>query len=132
MLLVKMSLPLFGLRHLDRSKCLRFDREINLARPPETCKGDTTLLSLDSPSNATKVGWVSSRIDRARFESPVRVFTTFSPSAQRFLPVSPVLEAGFRCIDMSARFHRNHHYHVLVFIVSKSPRLVSLARDVSF
>jgi len=78
-----------------------------------------------------QAGWLSSRIDRERFESSrrvasTRVFTAFSPSARCFLPVSPVLEANFRCIDMSARFHYNHHYHVLVFIVSKKPRLVSL------
>lgn len=33
-------------------------------------------------------------------------------------------------IDTPARFHRNHRYHVPVFIVSKSPRRVSLARQV--
>lgn len=61
----------------DKSKCLR--RSHAQSRAGDKSRSPTgslqegwcvTLPSLDSPSNAAKAGWVSSRIDRERFESP--------------------------------------------------------------
>lgn len=85
-----------------------------------------------------QTGWVSSRIDRVVVAVGVvafvafvalGIFTAFSPSTRRFLPVSLAPQKptsgvstrrhGFTVITISA---------VPVFIVSKEPRLVSLAR----